>query len=253
MCTEDLAHFLDAVASEPDAEDPHTRWAPPPPPGGFGAWLQADLRGIRLGVDERAWRDTDPAIARVCQEALRALEGEGARLVEVRLPLAPHAPAVGTLVLSRELRDTLPPRVELLSDDVRLALVLLSHFSERDHSRASHLRARLRRELATVFAQVDVLALPTLAETAPRVSELASSHPARVMGLCRHCMLGNLTGLPAGTAPVGRDDMGVPVGLQLLGDAWDEPTVLGVMGWLERLGAARVLRPPGALDLLGTS
>jgi aspartyl-tRNA(Asn)/glutamyl-tRNA(Gln) amidotransferase subunit A len=69
--------------------------------------------------------------------------------------------------------------------------------------------------------------------------------------MCRHTFLANLTGLPAGTAPVGVDGDGLPIGLQLVGDAWDEGTPLALMAELERLGVARAVRPPYHLDLFG--
>ena len=60
----------------------------------------------------------------------------------------------------------------------------------------------------------------------------------------------HLTGLPAGTCPVGKDASGLPIGFQLVGDAWDEAAVLGAMAHLERLGVARVERPKIAVDVL---
>ena len=61
--------------------------------------------------------------------------------------------------------------------------------------------------------------------------------------MCRFMFLGNLTGLPALSAPVGLDEARMPLGLQLMGDAWDEATVLAAAAHLERLGVARVERP----------
>ena len=51
------------------------------------------------------------------------------------------------------------------------------------------------------------------------------------------------TGLPCGTAPVGLGDAGLPVGLQIVGDAFDEATVLSVLAHLERIGVATVRKP----------
>jgi aspartyl-tRNA(Asn)/glutamyl-tRNA(Gln) amidotransferase subunit A len=95
-----------------------------------------------------------------------------------------------------------------------------------------------------VLRTVDVIAFPTTAMTAPRASASdALIDPGAMDGLCRFAFLGNLTGLPAGTAPVGRADDGLPVGLQIVGDAWDEAAVLQVLAHLERIGAARVEKP----------
>ena len=57
-------------------------------------------------------------------------------------------------------------------------------------------------------------------------------------------LLGNLTGLPCATVPVGVSE-GLPVGLQLMGDAWDEATVFAGMATLERLGMCPPCVPPG--------
>ena len=68
---------------------------------------------------------------------------------------------------------------------------------------------------------------------------------------CRFAFLGNLTGLPAGTAPIGNDARGMPMGLQILGDAWDEAGVLRVLAHLERTGVSTVTKPAVNVDLLG--
>jgi aspartyl-tRNA(Asn)/glutamyl-tRNA(Gln) amidotransferase subunit A len=64
-----------------------------------------------------------------------------------------------------------------------------------------------------------------------------------VEAITRYTFLANLTGLPAGSVPVGTDANGRPIGLQLCGDAWDEATVLAAMAQLERSGHGRAMRP----------
>jgi aspartyl-tRNA(Asn)/glutamyl-tRNA(Gln) amidotransferase subunit A len=68
---------------------------------------------------------------------------------------------------------------------------------------------------------------------------------------CRFAFLANLTGLPAGTAPVGSGEAGLPVGLQIVGDAFDEATVLQVLAHLERTGVATVRAPRVPVHPLG--
>ena len=144
---------------------------------------------------------------------------------------------------------------ELLADDLRLNLAVLAGMTALEHLDAQRLRTGLRRELCNALAGVDVIALPTTAITAPRYTEedekTSFSDPASLEGLCRFTFLANLTGNPAATAPVGLDGAGLPIGLQILGDAWDEVMVLSVLAHLERTGIASVRRPPGAVDLIG--
>lgn len=257
--TVDLAAFLDAVASEADAGDALTALAPPPPAGGFGALLGAGVKGLEIGLDEEEWSDASPAVVRACREALAALEREGAQIVPVRMPLARYAAQIGYLTIAPEslasVRRHWVERRHLVNDDVRLTFAVIAGITAVEALDAQRLRAGLRREMASVLRQVDVVALPTTAMTAPRFTEddaqASFSDPAAIEGLCRYAFLGNLTGLPAGTAPVGFDPDGLPIGLQILGDAWDEANVLSVMAHLERTEIATVRRPRGAVEVLG--
>jgi aspartyl-tRNA(Asn)/glutamyl-tRNA(Gln) amidotransferase subunit A len=256
--TDDLAIFLDAVASEPDPEDVLTNWAPPPPAGGFGALLGAGVRGVRIGVPDDEWRDASETVARAGQDALRALAREGAVLVPLALPLARHATRIGYLVIAPESlatnRKDWVERREVFCDDLRLTFAVVSGFTALEQLDAQRLRSGLRRELADALRTVDVIALPTTAETAPRYTEqdarTSFADPTAIDGLCRFAFLANLTGVPAATAPIGMDGAGLPIGLQIVGDAWDEAMVLAVLAHLERTEIASVRRPRDAIDLL---
>jgi aspartyl-tRNA(Asn)/glutamyl-tRNA(Gln) amidotransferase subunit A len=257
--TADLALFLDIVAAAADPLDPSTGWAPPPPSGGFGSLLGAGVRGLRIGVLESEIRDAEVPIAAAVQSALRALEREGASLETISIPLAQHAPAIGYLSIGPEAlashREAWLERRELMNDDLRLSFAALSTVSALEHLDAQRLRQRLREQTAEALRRVDLLALPTLAMAAPRYTEkdarTSFSDSAALDGVCRFAFLANLTGLPAATAPVAWGSDGLPIGLQLIGDAWDEAGVLGALGHIERAEIADVRRAEGAFDLLG--
>ncbi|MET0595576.1 MAG: amidase family protein, partial [Polyangiaceae bacterium] len=172
-------------------------------------------------------------------------------------PLARYAPAIGYVtiavearaILSREWRE----HGDQLSPDLQLTCATLDALTAPELLDAQRLRTGLRRDVARLFEEVDLLALPTTVSTAGKVTdaEMASGVvDTQVLdGLCRFAFLANLTGLPAGSAPVGFDADGLPIGFQLVGDAWDEATVLAAMAHLERIEAARVTRPAIAVDL----
>ena len=216
------------------------------------------MRGLRVGVCEREWEDASPTIARATEEALSALEREGARLVRVRIPLAPHAAAMGVAIMGAEGAalhgDTTRSQRTLASADVRVSLAAALATSSTAHLDAERLRAQLRREVAAALAIADVLALPVLPGRAPTHPggdpEALASDMALLAWMCRHVFLANLTGSPALSAPIGVDSGGAPIGLQLVGDAWDEAGLLAVAAHLERTGIAALRTPPGALDLL---
>jgi aspartyl-tRNA(Asn)/glutamyl-tRNA(Gln) amidotransferase subunit A len=247
--TADLARALE-VMSGPDGLDPQADLAPPRVPGSFVNALARGVRGMRVAVVESEWADAAPAVARAGREALRALEKEGAVLVDVRLELARWAAPIGYLTIGTEARAT--HRALLRSGaeftrDLRITYALLGDASAEEYVVAQRLRSGLRKEMARAFGEVDLFALPVNATTAPRMSdgdyETGFVDARALDAACRHVFLANLAGLPALSAPVGLDEARAPIGLQLLGDAWDEATVLAASAHLERIGVARVERP----------
>jgi aspartyl-tRNA(Asn)/glutamyl-tRNA(Gln) amidotransferase subunit A len=255
--TLDLARFLD-VAGAPDPNDSQTDFAPPLPRGSLERALSRGVKGLRIGIEEREWRDASRAVAKACEEAIEALEREGAKVVPIQIPLARFAPPIGYVTIGLEARVAL--RAEWrdhgqeMSPDLQLSFSALQTLGAVDFVDAMRLRAGLRRQAQAAFAEVDLLALPSTATTAPAATdaEMASGFmdPSALEGLCRFAFFANLTGLPAASAPVGRDADGLPIGFQLVGDAWDEATVLAAVAHLERIGAARAERPQVAVDVL---
>lgn len=255
---EDLAVFLDAVSSVPDPREALTLAAHPPRAGGFGARVGAGVRGLSIGVPETEWRDASDAVARGGRAALAQLEREGAKLVPVAMPLAGVAAPVGYLTIGCESFASQihhwRARRHLMGEDLRLSFAVLGGIEASEFLDAQRVRTAIRAEAARVLGEVDVIAIPTTATTAPKISKRergqAFADTAAIDAMCRFAFLGNLTGLPAGTAPVGTDRDGLPIGLQIVGDAWAEDVVIGVLAHLERIGVARVARPKGAIDLL---
>jgi aspartyl-tRNA(Asn)/glutamyl-tRNA(Gln) amidotransferase subunit A len=92
------------------------------------------------------------------------------------------------------------------------------------YSAALGQQAAWKRQLDDVFANVDLLAMPTVGFTAPLVSEspdmIAATHR-----LTRLCTPWSFAGLPAISVPCGFVD-GMPVGLQLVGPQWSEARLL---------------------------
>jgi aspartyl-tRNA(Asn)/glutamyl-tRNA(Gln) amidotransferase subunit A len=248
--TLDLARFLE-LASGFDPEDSQTQLAPPRTPGSFVAALARGVRGLRIGVDAAEWAEASSDVANVGRAALQILAREGAVLVDVRLDLARYAAPVGYLTISLE---ALASQMELFEGgapfnaDLAISHAAIARASAIQFMQAQRARSGLRREVATLLRDVDVLALPTTATTAPDVTDAEFDggllDARAVDAMCRFNFLGNLTGLPALTAPVGMDGHGLPIGLQFVGDAWDEATCLALGAHLERLATASPRRPP---------
>ena len=245
----DLARCLEETSGR-DPDDLQTELAPPRDAGSFVQAVGRGVRGMRIGVLDGEWADASPAVARAGREALAALEKDGATLVPVRLELAKWAAPAGYLAIGME---SFAAHRALWSDraafnaDLAISYAVLGMMGATEYVHSQRLRGGLRAEVARAFAEVDLLALPTTAGPATRVTDAEFENgflDARALdALCRFCFLGNLTGLPALSAPVGLDEGRLPLGLQLVGDAWDEATVLAAAAHLERTGAARVERP----------
>jgi Asp-tRNA(Asn)/Glu-tRNA(Gln) amidotransferase A subunit family amidase len=247
--TLDLARFLEVVSGV-DPEDGETALAPSLAQGSLVRALSRGVRGVRIGVEPREWEVAAPEVARAGRTALRALEAEGAVLVELRLELARWAAPIGYLTIGLEALASmwdLFAAGAAFNPDLALGHAALGRVSAIEYHQAQRLRAGLRREIASAMQGVDALALPTTMTTATRVTAVEFEggfiDPPAIDAMCRYNFLGNLTGLPALSAPVGLDARSLPIGLQILGDAWDEATVLAVGAHLERIGAAEVRRP----------
>jgi aspartyl-tRNA(Asn)/glutamyl-tRNA(Gln) amidotransferase subunit A len=249
----DLARSLE-IASGLDPADLQTSLAPPREAGSFVRALSRGVRGMRIGVVDGEWADASPAVARAGREALRALEKDGAVLVDVRLELAKWAAPIGYLVIGVESRGEQRENIERgasFTRDLAISWAVLGQMSATDYASAQRLRSGLREEVARAFGDVDLLALPAAAAPATRVTDSEFDGgflDARALdACCRFMFLGNLTGCPALSAPVGLDEARLPLGLQLVGDAWDEATVLAAAAHLERVGAARVEKPQASV------
>lgn len=248
--TVDLAHSLEVMSGH-DPRDPQTFAAPRREAGSFVAALARGVRGMTIGVPDSEWADASATTQRAGRAALAALEKEGAILVPVNLELARFAAAIGYIVIAAEARTALRAQWRdnhaEMSDDLVVSFSALDAFSSVEYLETCALRTGLRNEMARAFQSIDVLALPSAAGVGPRVKDEEARtgflDTKAIDGLCRFMFLGNLTGLPALSAPVGTDEKGLPVGLQLVGDAWDEATPLAAAAHLERLGVAECRRP----------
>jgi aspartyl-tRNA(Asn)/glutamyl-tRNA(Gln) amidotransferase subunit A len=258
--TEDLVDLMCAVGAAHDPDDPISTDAPAGP-AVAQSWRDAlgrGVRGCRIGVLHGEWAEASAEVAAAGAAALSALEAEGAILVPVDIPLASQAHPIGVMNIATEtmgaLTDDFLSEADKMGDDLRLLLNLFQRVRARDYLIATRTRAGLRRQVAAAIAGVDILAMPSTLSTAPDypLSEtgVAISDDTATRDMCRFAFLANITGLPAGTVPVGMDADGLPIGLQLVGDAWDEASVIAVMAHCERTGISARKTAPGWQDLL---
>jgi aspartyl-tRNA(Asn)/glutamyl-tRNA(Gln) amidotransferase subunit A len=203
----------------------------------FGGELAAgDANGSRIGiVPGELWDDCDPEVTSACREGAEALrEASAGTVTEVDFAGREHVLISSILVGStEELAGTTPERIVAFGDDVSLiARALLRYrllIPAIAISKAVRVRTQVRRSLAELFEQVDVLAWPTVPAPAPPLEnptvELPSGlYPADYANP-RQAGIANLAGVPAISVPVGLSSDGLPIGLQLIA-AWGRDELL---------------------------
>jgi Asp-tRNA(Asn)/Glu-tRNA(Gln) amidotransferase A subunit family amidase len=202
----------------------------------FGEELPAAEPGaLRIGVvRDPYWIDTSDGVRDASESALEALrEAVGGEVTEVELPDQDLIlPAALLVAQSEEAGRLTPANLNALSPELsvinRGVLKLRALLPATLTARAFAARTRIRRGMAELFEQIDVLAWPTMPAVAPPlqdpVVQLPSGPASADAANARQGVLANLTGIPGVSVPVGLDE-GLPVALQLLG-AWGSDAML---------------------------
>lgn len=213
--------------------DPHDTMSVRQPPPSLADFDNADLKGVRIGVCTPYFDDADADVVKRSREALRTLTERGAVVKELPPPdlnriLWSHAIIILSEMASA-MRDSGTPR-DRFAYDSRTNLALGNRFSAMDYVHALRHRFGIAEETAAQLREVDVIASPTTASTAPPIPEDAlpagDSNLPVVDALMRFIRIGNLTGYPAISVPCGLDAQGLPVGFHLLARPWEEHLLL---------------------------
>jgi len=171
--------------------------------------------------------ESEPGILAAAREAANVFRALGAEVVEVEIPrLREAAQANGAIVVADAAafhRERLSEHPDWFGADVRERLEKGRAVISTEYALARRAQSELKRYFDLFFEQYDLLMLPTTAAVAAPIEGLDSA--AYAPKLTRFTAPFNLTGLPALTVPCGRVD-GLPVGLQIVGKAWDEAAVL---------------------------
>ncbi|MEW1748937.1 amidase [Streptomyces angustmyceticus] len=229
----DAALVLSALVGH-DPQDPASlRTAPstyPLPPGG------GDMSGLRIGVPVNYYFDrVAPEVEAAVREALTQMTDMGAELVEVEIPMTRYIQPTHWGLMVPEAtayhERTLRSVPELYGPDVRILLEAGELVSAGDYLRAQRSRTLMRQAWLRLFDRIDVLAAPTVPMTAAKRDQQTVQWPdGTTEGVAeayvRLSSPANITGLPALSLPAGRDQAGLPIGLQLIGRPLEEATLL---------------------------
>ncbi|MCW8890189.1 MAG: Asp-tRNA(Asn)/Glu-tRNA(Gln) amidotransferase subunit GatA [Sedimenticola sp.] len=254
---EDAAAMLQVMAGF-DTRDSTSAEQPVPD---YSATLNDDLSGLRIGIPkEYLGGGLDPAIESSIQLALEAYVRLGAELVEISLPNTELgvptyyvvAPAECSSNLSRfdgvryghrcsdpkDLEDLYKrSRGEGFGPEVKRRIMVGTYALSAGYYDAYYLKAQKIRHLISddfreAFKQVDVIMGPTAPSTAFGIGEKADD-PVTMYLSDIYTIAVNLAGLPGMSIPVQPVD-GMPVGLQLIGNYFEEAKLLNVAHRLQQ-------------------
>jgi len=231
----DAALVLQVLAG-PDPLDPA---AVPSPAGNYTEGLDTQsLDGVRLAVPAN-WLEEriEPEVRRALTNAVDLLRDLG---TEIKDDFSLPDPGVMTLVnrlialgeAGAYHSPSLMRRAEDYGEDVRARLELGQLLLARDYLLGQRLRTEFTRWVNEAMPDIDALVLPTLPFPAPEIGqrtwEWANGSETVPEGFIRFTAPYNVTGQPALSMPCGRTGSGLPIGLQLVGKAFEEPMLLQI-------------------------
>jgi aspartyl-tRNA(Asn)/glutamyl-tRNA(Gln) amidotransferase subunit A len=263
----DAALLLQAIAGP----DPRDSTCSPHPAPDYTAGLKGSIKGMRIGVPQEYWVEgTQPGVIQAVQEDIEQLRELGAEIVAISLPHTKYgvaayyiiAPAEASANLARydgvkygySYRDTNAmweamekTRQYGFGPEVKRRIMLGTYalsagYYDAYYKRADKVRSLITQDFEQAFAQVDVLVSPASPTVAFKIG--AISDPYQMYLLDVFTIPANLAGICGVSIPGGFSE-GLPVGLQLLGNAFAEEAILRVADAFQSVTHYHKCQPTG--------
>ncbi len=242
---EDAALLLQLMSGY-DADDP---WSVDRAVDDYRADIGKGVKGWRfaLGAGEYV-ASALPEIIDGVARAAEFLEDEGAVIEEVDVSYLREAALANGIMTQADgaafHHDRLAEHPEWFGEDVRRRLEAGRSETSTDYSLARRTQTEMKRRLEHLFEGYDVLMLPTTPITAPLI--LGDDALEQARHLTRFTAPFNLTGVPAISLPCGLHGGGLPMGLQMVTQPWQEARLLRAAFAYERASSEVGSRPPVA-------
>lgn len=240
---EDCAILLDTLAGY-DAADPASV---PGPKLSYANAIAAPVKGLRVGVLRHVYEHDMPASTDVLQAMNRAaavLKSLGCRVEDASLPPLQDYNAVGRVIISAEAyalhEATLQTRLSDYSRTFRIRVLSGALVRAAEYIAAQRRRGDLIAITAKAFERFDVLISAPTVGAAPLLSE---QRPDDGFGRPLATTLANVAAVPSMVVCAGYTAAGLPLGLEIMGPAWGDATVLRVGHQFEQATGTRDRRP----------
>ncbi len=240
----------------------------------FEAALTGDIRGKKIGIPREYRLDGIPAeIDSLWQKGIEMMRDAGAEIIDISLPHTKYALPAYYVIAPAEASSNLArydgvryghraklaqgdgitemyekTRAEGFGPEVQRRImvgtyVLSAGFYDAYYNRARKVRALIKRDFEQAFAAgIDAILTPATPSSAFGIGEMGSADPVEMYLNDVFTITVNLAGLPGVSVPVGLDQKGLPLGLQLIGRPWEEGDLLNHAYVLER-AAGFVCKP----------
>lgn len=250
-CVKDAAILLEAVAGHDPKDSTSVECEIPDYASNIS--LEA-FKGAKIGIPKEYFgAGIDPEVKAIVEKAIADCASQGAEIVDISLPHTDLAIPVYYIIATAEASSNLArydgvrytrrspnttdaidiyykSRAEGFGEEVKRRIILGSYVLSSGYYDAYYLRAQkvrtlIRRDFEAAFEKVDVIMTPTSPTTAFKIGEKTSDPLS--MYLSDICTINvNLAGLPGISVPCGFSAAGLPVGLQMIGKAFDESNLL---------------------------
>jgi aspartyl-tRNA(Asn)/glutamyl-tRNA(Gln) amidotransferase subunit A len=226
----DITLGLDPVAGF-DSRDPASVHQENP---AYAARLDANVKGLRVGVLRRFLDGVNPEVRQAFNAALKILAGAGCELIDLDVPEVSYAAMTSMMTSSAEsaginrrwFRERHQDFVPHVSRGIAAGMTITAS----EYLTVQRARHRIREALRATYERVDIIASPTTARVAPLLSDGVKGNGDDT----RHASYNHsnllrfpsMLGLPGGSLPCGFDAEGMPIGMQLIGNWFADQTVL---------------------------
>ena len=232
----------------------------------FTSALLDDVKGMRIGVPNDYFGDgLDGGVKEAVLAAAKALEEKGAVVEHFDLSLVEYAIPAYYTIAAAEASSNLErfdgikygyrakeyaglhnmykkSRSEGFGEEVKRRImlgsfVLSSGYYDAYYLKALRVKALIKKAFDDAFGKYDVILGPVAPTTAPRLGESLADPIKMYLGDI-YTIAVNLAGLPAISLPCGRDENGLPIGLQLIGDCFQEKKLIQTAYTYEKIRGA---------------
>ncbi len=258
----DAANIMNIIAGL----DPMDSTSSPAPVPDYTAALTPDVKGLKIGLPKEYFvKGMDPEVEQTIRTAVAKYKDLGAEVIDISLPHTDYAISAYYLIAPAEAATNLErydgvsygarvyedgedlvqmmtrTRDEKFGPEVKRRIIIGNYalsagYYDAYYLKAMKVRTLVQQDFKDAFKQVDVVMCPTAPTPAYKIGAF-SADPLQ-MYLQDACTVPlNLAGLPGLSLPCGRSSQGMPIGLQIIGKALGEETVLRAAYAYEQSGA----------------